>query len=361
MIRVGIVGCGKITQVRHLPEYLANPQVEIAGYYDLTAERAQQLADRYGGRVYQSMEEMFQDPAIDAVSICIANKYHASATIAALNAGKHVLCEKPMATNIEDCEAMVEAADRNHRKLMIDQNQRLIRTHQRARQLIHDGFIGRVITFRTTFGHKGPETWSINPGKATWFFDRSQSGMGAIADLGIHKMDLIQYILGEEIVETTSKVVTLNKRDASGSLIGVDDNAICILRTQSGAVGTLTASWTYYGEEENFTILYGEKGIMKIFDDPLYSIKVLTSEGDEIGFKIDDIQTNDRQTSTGVIDAFVDSIVNDTVPAIDGRSVLSAMRAVFASIESSETGLTVRVNGAGAALSSHNIAASAKG
>ena len=342
-MKVGIIGCGKIAQTRHIPEYLANPDAEIAGFFDLDYERASSLAEKFGGKAFHSVGELLSDASIEAVSVCTANKAHAENTIDALKAGKHVLCEKPMATTIEDCEKMLTTAKAVGKKLMIDQNQRLVETHQKAKELIQSGLIGRVISFRTIFGHQGPETWSITPGNATWFFDRKQSAMGAMADLGVHKTDLIQYILDQKVVRTTARVVTLDKRDAGGNLIGVDDNAFCIYEMSGGVVGTMMASWTYYGAEDNSTIIYGEKGIMRIFDDPEVSIKVELKNGGVIDYRLDKIQTNDNQTSTGIIDAFCECIKKDTRPLIDGEDVLAAMRAVFASIESSEKGITVEV------------------
>lgn len=344
MFKVGIIGCGKIAQVRHIPEYVNNKNAELAAFYDMNTERAKELAGLYGGRVCESYQEMLADPAIDAVSVCTANNVHADITIAALRAGKHVLCEKPMATTLEECEAMVSAAKETGKILMIGHNQRLTKAHARAKRLLDEGIIGDVITFRTTFGHGGPESWSIDSGKNVWFFDKQKATMGAMADLGIHKTDLIQFLTGQKVVETTARVVTLNKRDSNGELIGVDDNAVCIYRMSGGALGTMTASWTYYGAEDNSTILYGTKGIMRIYDDPSYSIKVVTSEGETILYDIDQIQTNNKQTSSGVIDQFMDCLVNGRMPEISGEEALSAMRAVFASIRSSETGRTIAVN-----------------
>ena len=342
MVQMGIIGCGKIAQTRHIPEIQANPHAVLAGFYDPHYERAKELADRFGGKAYPSVEELLADATIDAVSVCTANIAHKDNTIAALKAGKHVLCEKPMATTMEDCEAMVAAAKDCGKKLMIDQNQRVTDAHQRAKKLLEEGVIGRVITFRTTFGHGGPETWSIQPGPRTWFFDKKRSAMGAMADLGIHKTDLIQYLLGTRVVQTMAKVTTLDKRGADGQLIEVDDNAICIYTMENGIVGTMTASWTYYGEEDNSTVLYGEKGIMRIYDDPAYPLKVILKNGEEVLYRLAGMQTNENQTSTGIIDAFIDSIVNDTEPLISGESVLHAMRAVFASIESAKSGQSVR-------------------
>ena len=343
MFNIGIIGCGKIAQVRHIPEYAAHPQAKLWGYYDLNQDRAKELAEQYGGKVYPSWRDLLADPEIDAVSVCAANNAHAEITIAALEAGKHVLCEKPMATTLAECEAMVAAAKKSGKYLMIGHNQRLAKAHARARKLVEEGAIGDIVTFRTTFGHGGPETWSVDPGKATWFFDKKKAAMCAMADLGIHKTDLIQFLTGQKVVETTAVVTTLDKKGPDGQLIGVDDNAVCIYRMSGGAVGTMTASWTYYGAEDNSTILYGTKGIMRIYDDPAYSIKITTADGENILYDIDQIQTNDNQTKSGVIDLFMDSLVNGTPPEISGEEALSAMRAVFASIRSAETGERVTV------------------
>ncbi len=342
-MKTGIIGCGKIAQVRHIPEYLENPNAEIGGYYDFNLWRAQELAEKYGGKVYESVDELLSDPDIDAVSVCVANVAHAEVTIKALNAGKHVLCEKPMATTIEDCEAMVKAAEANGKYLMIDQNQRFAKAHAEARRLVSEGMIGKVVTFRTVFGHSGPETWSADKGTGSWFFDKKRASMGAMADLGVHKTDLIQYLLDSRVAETRAVITTLDKKDPEGNPVSVDDNAICIYTMENGVIGTMTASWSYYGKEDNSTVLYGTEGIMNIYSNPDYSIEVIKRNGDRILFDLDKIQTNSFQTKTGIIDAFVDAVVNHHEPVISGKSVLSAMRAVFASIRAAETGSSVKV------------------
>ena len=346
-MKVGIIGCGKIAQVRHIPEYLANPDAEIGGYFDFNLERTEELAEKHGGKAYETIDELLADPEIDAVSVCVANVAHADVTIKALNAGKHVLCEKPMAINIEDCEKMVQAAEENGKYLMIGQNQRLAKAHAKAKELIESGTIGKVLTFRTTFGHGGPENWSVDKGPNNWFFDKKRASMGAMADLGVHKVDLIQYLIGSRAVEVRSVVSTLDKKDSEGNLIGVDDNAICIYTMENGVIGTMTASWTYYGEEDNSTVIWGTEGSMKIYSNPsfypFYALEILRRDGDRIFFDLDRIQTNDNQTKSGVIDAFVDAVVNDHEPCISGKSVLPAMRAVFASLEASKTGKSVRI------------------
>ncbi len=343
MIHIGVIGCGKIAQVRHIPEYAANPFCELTGFFNPTRSRAEDMASKYGGKVYETAEELLADPVIDAVSVCSANASHAELSIKALKAGKHVLCEKPMATTLADCEAMVAAARESGKFLMIGQNQRLAKAHSAAKQLLKEGLIGRVVTFRTAFGHGGPETWSITPGNNTWFFDKKKAAMGAMADLGVHKTDLIQFLLDQRVIRTTAVLATLDKRGGDGSLIGVDDNAFCIYQMSGGAYGTMTSSWTYYGAEDNSTVLYGTEGIMRIYDDPAHSIVVRLKNGGEKVYDVEQIQTNDNQTASGVIDLWIDCLRTGTPPEISGESALYAMRAVFASIESSERGVSVDI------------------
>lgn len=343
-MKVGIIGCGKIAQTRHIPEYTENPNTEIVAYYDLGFKRAESLACRYGGKAYQTVDELLENDEIEAVSICTANNVHAEMTLKALRAGKHVLCEKPMAVTYNECISMEEMAKKTGLCLMIGQNQRFTKAHIRAKKMIEQGKIGKVLTFRTTFGHSGPETWSVDAGSDNWFFDRKRAVMGAMADLGVHKTDLIQFLLNDHIVETTARMFTLDKTNSKGEPIKVDDNAICIYRMKSGVVGTMTASWTYYGEEDNSTYIYGTEGIMKIYADPKYSIEIEKRNNEKEYYDIDTIQTNESQTKSGVIDAFVNAVINGLEPPADAESVLSAMKAVFASIESSEQNRTVTIN-----------------
>lgn len=339
--RVGIIGCGKIAQVRHIPEYVASGRVELAAFYDLNSERARQLADRYSGKACSSIEEVFEQD-LDAVSVCTANHTHAQIAIKALEKGLDVLCEKPMATSLEDCIAMTEAAKKSGHILMIGQNQRLTKTHVKAHELIASGAIGRVISFQTSFAHGGPETWSIDPGKNTWFFDRKVAVMGAMADLGIHKTDLIDFLLDDTVKAVTATVRTLDKKGPDGTLIAVDDNAMCIYEMAGGALGTMRASWTNYGREDNSTVIEGTLGIMKIYVDPSYSIVIERPDGTRELYELDAIQTNDNQTSSGVIDCFLDSIESGSCP-IGAQTVLPAMKAVFAALESSQNGCRVEI------------------
>lgn len=341
MYRIGIIGCGKISQVRHIPEYLANEKTKICAVYDINQERAKEIASALNAVSYESVDALLSS-GLDAVSVCTSNDSHAEIAVKALDHGLHVLCEKPMAVTLEGAEKMVEAARKNGRILMIGQNQRLNGTHQRAHELIRKGEIGKVISFETVFAHSGPETWSVDPGKNTWFFDKKKAVMGAMADLGIHKTDLIRFLLDDDIASVDAKIVTLDKRGADGSLIAVDDNAFVIYEMKSGAVGTLRASWTNYGPENNSTVIYGSEGVMSIFLNPEHSIEVAKKNGERDYYDVEVMQTNDNQTSSGVIDAFIESLDRGTA-AISGEDVLESMKAVFAALKSAEERKEVRI------------------
>ena len=343
MTRVGIIGCGSITRFRHAPEYFENPSAEIAGYYDTAEQRAQEMAREFGGKVYVSVEEMLQDPKIDAISVCTANKYHAPITIKALEAGKHVLCEKPLATNIADAERMIAAAQKAGKFLMVGHSQRLVEAHIKAKEIIKSGELGRVIAFKTSLMHKGPETWSAQKGTSTWFFKKDESAMGAMGDLGVHKIDLMRWLLDDEIQEVTAHIGTLDKKDGEGNPIGVDDSAFCILRTGKGAFGTLTASWVNYGPEENGTVLYCENGVLSVCTSHERPLFTTMKDGTTRNIPAGGIQTNSNQTKSGVIDMFIDSIEKGIKPEISGEEGLAALRIVAACFESSVKGKKVVV------------------
>jgi predicted dehydrogenase len=344
ILRVGIIGCGSIAEHRHAPEYAANPHAEIVAWYDPNRKRADLLARTFGGRVADAYTEITRDPAVDAISDCSPNDMHEVITTDALAHGKHALCEKPMAVTVEGAQRMIEAARRSGGIFVVAYNQRLAAAHQKAREILAGGELGRVLTFQTTFGHRGPEHWSEARSKATWFFDRQRSVFGAAGDLGIHKVDLLRYLLDDEIVEVTCFAGTLHKTLGDGSPIGVNDNLVALLRTRKGCMGTLAASWTYYGPEDNSTTLYCERGIMHIYDDPRYHLRVAYPGGQETLYRLEGMQTNTAQTNSGVIDAFVDCIVHKRPPIVSGEDGLKSLRVILAMLESAEKRVTLAVN-----------------
>ena len=343
MIRIGVIGCGRIAQSRHLPEYSENENVIIAAVYSPNRERASGVGAQYGASVYDSCEDLIADPQIDAVSVCTPNATHFNITVKALRAGKHVLCEKPMATTPEECELMVSTARETGKHLMIAHNQRFAAAHVEAKKMIAQGAIGKILTFRTIFGHKGPESWTINA-EDNWFFDKARAAFGVIADLGAHKIDLLHYLTSSRIISATALTGTFDKKRGDGRKIDVDDNAICIFEMDNGSAGTMTVSWTRPGPEENSTVFYGTQGVLRIYDDPESSLIIERSDGSRVLAGTDKIATNEEQTKSGVIDSWINSLVTNTPPEIPIEESHYTMNALFAAMESARTRTPVAVS-----------------
>ena len=337
-VRVAVMGAGAIAQRRHLPEYKSNPDAEIAGVYDANAIRAAQLALLYDCKAYSSFEEMLADETVDAVSVCSPNVTHADVTIRALNAGKHVLCEKPMAQTLEETRAMLEAAERSGKTLMLGHNQRMIRAHIKARQLLQSGAIGKLLFFQCNFKHPGPESWSIENNSNTWFFKRDQASFGVMGDLGAHKIDLIRFLTGEEITSVFATVMTLDKRYADGTPIDLEDNAICEFKMTGGLPGIMHFSWTNYGQEDNSTVVYGSEGVMKIFGDYADDIVLEMRDGTTVKYTVGAISTNMNQLKSGVIDEFIASVVEGRAPIVTGVDGHNTLAVIVKALESAKAG-----------------------
>jgi UDP-N-acetylglucosamine 3-dehydrogenase len=337
-IRVAVIGCGSISKHRHIPEYADNEHVQLVAFCDLVSERAEGYANQYDAKAYTDYKQLLAEVKPDAVSVCLPNHLHAEVSIAAANAGAHVLVEKPMAVTAEEGEAMIAAAKANNVYLMVGHNQRLMLPHVKAKEILDSGVLGKVLTFRTTFGHPGPEGWSID-GRGSWFFRKEEAIMGAMGDLGVHKSDLIRHLLSDEVADVASFVETLHKEDTA-----VDDNAVCLLRMKSGAIGTLVASWTYYKGGDNSTVLWCEKGVLKLDTDPEYQVILELTDGTVERFNVGAIATNEKQTTSFVIDAFINSIVTNTPPSISGEEGLRSLKVILGAFESQETGRVVKLN-----------------
>jgi UDP-N-acetylglucosamine 3-dehydrogenase len=338
-LKVAVIGCGSIARNRHLKEYQNNDAVEIVAVCDIVEERAVEMANEYDAKSYTSYEELLKNEELDAVSVCLPNYLHAPVSIAALNAGCHVLCEKPMATSKEEAEDMIKAATAANKKLMIAHNQRFVPSHAKARELIANGEIGKIYSFRTAFGHGGPEQWSVE-GEDSWFFKKDQAFIGAMGDLGVHKADLLRFLLGEEFVEVAGFIETSAKENTD-----VDDNAVCILKTENGIIGTLAASWAYSAKEDNSTIIYGEKAILRIEDDPDYSLIVQYKTGEIVNYQLGGIQSNAEggQTTTHTINHFVVAIIEDTEPLINGEEGKKSLEVILGALESMKTKQFARI------------------
>ncbi|WP_382921083.1 Gfo/Idh/MocA family protein, partial [Streptomyces sp. NPDC057062] len=189
------------------------------------------------------------------------------------------------------------------------------------------------------FGHGGPERWSAD-GSNSWFFNKEEAFIGAMGDLGVHKTDLLRYLLNEEIVEVAAFVDTVAKKETT-----VDDNAVCILKTETGIMGTLAASWSYVSSEDNSTIIYGENAILRLEDHPEYSLVVQYKNGEVVKYELGKIQSNEDggQNNTHVIENFINSIIDNSEVPINGDEGMKSLNVILAALESSKTGKVEKV------------------
>ena len=341
-VKYGVIGCGAIAQRRHIPECLANPDSVLIAIADANQVRCDELGQKYGVKSFCDHKELLAMKEIDAVVVSGPNAMHAPQTIDALNAGKHVLCEKPMAISREEARAMIDAAKKNGKYLMIGLNQRLMPPHVRAKEILQTGRLGKVLSFRTAFKHPGPEGWSVDAAKS-WFFRKDQAFMGVTGDLGIHKADLLRWLFNQEFAEVSGMITTLDKRDAEGNLIALDDNAFLTLKTTGGIIGSMILSWTNYGVEENYTVLYCQKGVMSLGTDSTYGVIVDYKNGERELHKVGEISTNIKQVASGVIDTFTRCILEKRPPEIDGMEGYKSLDVILTAQEAAKAAKTMKV------------------
>jgi len=341
-IGYGVIGCGAIAQRRHLPECADNPDSKLVALADPAKARVEDLAAEYGAKAYTDYRELLKSPEVHAVVVAGPNSLHAAMSMEALAAGKHVLCEKPMATTREDAAAMVKAAEKSKTFLMIGLNQRLMPPHVRAKEILASGKLGKVLAFRTAFQHPGPEGWSVDAGKS-WFFQKGQAAMGVTGDLGVHKADLLRWLLGQEFSEVAGFISTLDKRDSEGNLIDLDDNAFLKLKTTGGIVGSMILSWTNYGPEENYTIVYCTKGVLSIGIDPGWGVIVDYRNGEREQHKVGAIATNTKQVASGVIDLFTHCIKTNTPPEINAVEGYKSLDVILTAMDAAKQGKTLKI------------------
>ncbi|MEM1099123.1 MAG: Gfo/Idh/MocA family oxidoreductase [Planctomycetota bacterium] len=345
VVRFGVFGSGAIAQRRHLPEIHQHPHAQVVAIADPNRARVKEVAEHYGATPFANHQHLLADESLklDAVVVATPNDDHAPQSIDALKAGKHVLVEKPMAGSLAEARKMIKAAKAARKYLMIGMNQRLMPPHAKAKQVLDRGDLGRLLTFETTFKHPGPDGWSVD-GAHSWFFKKKDALMGVCGDLGVHKADLMRFLSGEEIVKVGGFVKTLDKKLPNGKPIQVDDNAFIAMELESGAIGTMTISWTNYGNfEDNGTTLFCENGVMRIGQDPTYGVMVDYRNGQKERYEVGEVATNEKQVSSGVADAFIDSILTRTKPAIDGNEGFRALAAIVTSIEAAKEGKMKKV------------------
>jgi predicted dehydrogenase len=272
-IKIGVIGTGSISN-EHIAAYLNNPQVELYAFCDINEDRVKMMGERYGvSRLFANKEDMLALPELDAVSVCTWNSAHAECAIAALNAGKHVLCEKPMAISAEQGRAMAEAASRNNRLLMIGFVRRFGNDTAILQDLISSDYFGELYYSKATYLRRNG-----NPGG--WFGDLSRSGGGPLIDLGVHVIDLVRYLMGKPqpvsvYGATFHKLANRPhvKAKAGYASVGrteddicdVEDMATAMIRFDNGAVLQVEASFSLNIKNDQGKIeLFGTKAGAKM-------------------------------------------------------------------------------------------------
>lgn len=224
MLNWGILGCGGIADRRTMPAILSDPENRIAAVMDADGAVAERIAAKVGARkVCASVEELVTDPAVDAVYIATPVYLHRDMAAAAAAAGKHLLMEKPMALCAADAEAIVQAARAHGTQLGIGFQMRRHNLHEQMKTLIAQGGIGQLITMRAQFSCWYPDI----PG--AWRQSKALGGGGALMDLGVHCLDLMQFISGERFCEAKAMLATRTFQ------YEVEDCAALLLRTEAGS------------------------------------------------------------------------------------------------------------------------------
>lgn len=220
----GFIGASIWARTRLLPAISATPGATPIAVFSTSEERGRRFACDGGlPHSYSSLEDLLSDPDIDAVYISTTNDLHAAQTIAAAAAGKHVLCEKPLATTLDDAQRMQAACHEAGVVLATNHHLRGAPTITRMRQLIAEGEIGEVVAARIFFSS------SLPADMRTWRLDRPDAGGGAVLDLTVHDADTMRYLLDDEIVEVTA----LTSSGELGQGI-VEDSAMGVMRTSRG-------------------------------------------------------------------------------------------------------------------------------
>lgn len=258
-VRIGVIGVGNIAQNAVMPAFFAQPDMEIVAVCDINAERGAEVAKKHGIKhVYTDYNEMVKLDEIDAVSICTWNNSHAPATIAALDAGKHVLCEKPPAMNVAEAEAMRAAAKRSGKVLMYGLVQRYRSEVTVLQEMIAAGKFGDIYFGKTSILRRRGTPLG-------WFTDPAKSGGGPVIDIGVHLIDVTRYLMGSpEPVRVSAAVFSPHGDyktkavsrwtafDTDDVVFGVEDLAGGVIHFDNGASLLFDVSWAANVKEVPF-------------------------------------------------------------------------------------------------------------
>jgi predicted dehydrogenase len=351
-IGIGIIGAGGIAEHAHIPGYLQQPDVRLVAVADVVAERAQALAEKNGiPRSYGAIEDLLLDPEVEAVSVTTPNAFHAPVSLAALEAGKHVFCEKPPATSTDEVRRVKALAERSGKTLYYCLNNRFRPDVLQLRRYIQNGELGEIYYAKTaTIRRRGA------PGG--WFANKQMSGGGALIDIGVHCIDWTLYMMGNpqpvEIYGATySKIRKYDLEDhrtwsppevrgqaQMDRAVDVDDMATALIRLDNGATLFVEVSWSLNVEQDHEnTELFGTRAGA--------SMRPLKIFRDEYGRMINlDVRMPERPLVSGhskAIRNFLDTVQGKAEPVVtpdDGIRIMQILDGIYAS---AETGKSVTI------------------
>jgi predicted dehydrogenase len=286
-IRIGIIGCGQMGRW-HLDAYKGNRRVELIAFADTEFDRARSFAREVGAKAYSSHLEMLKSEKLDGISICTLPATHKEITLDVLNAGVHVLCEKPLAISVAEAEEMSRKADEKRLLLLTAFKFRFFDEVMRAKELVQKGSLGDILNFRLMFG-------GFMDLSGTWYVRKELSGGGVIMDNGPHAVDLVRFLFGE--IEAIEARISHRLNGA------VEDTAKLTMGLKTGAVGTCDLSWSFSAPSKTYFEIYGEDGTVLLdLEGMTYKFNTWNE------WKRISNQTNGKEAFARQIDHFVGAI-----------------------------------------------------
>ena len=332
-IGYGIVGLGRISLGQFMPGVRISERSKLVALVSGHRDKAERVADQYGISrraiySYQNYEEIAHNPEIEALYIALPNGMHAEYTIRGAKAGKHILCEKPMANTVAECEQMIAACRQAGRKLMIAYRCRLEPTNRRAIELRKQGYVGTVQTIHAAFG------FNIKAGE--WRLSKKMAGGGPMVDVGIYALQSCRYMSGEEPVEVSGISSTI---DHDGRFKEVEENLVWTMRFPSGIITTCQTS--YGASLGNYFTVSGSKGWINV--DPAFVYEGLHLRANGNGAAIDQ-PTDDPSPHQFAREAdhFSNCILENHEPLTPGEEGLRDMRLIALIYRSCQEGRAVK-------------------
>ena len=339
-LKIGLLGTGIIIRNSHILTLINNPLAELVAVGNLHQDSLRKIADDFKiPKTYTDFAEMAADPDIDAVVNALPNYLHAPVTIQMLKAGKHVLCEKPMALSVKECEAMIDTAKKTGYKLMIAHMWRFDREIIWLRNVIMSGKLGKI------FKAKSHEVliydiFGEDPSTKSWFVNKSLAGGGAMTDMGIHSFDTLRFVLGDiRPTKVFAKIGTYFKD------IEVEDTATLMLEFEGGILSLIEAGWynLYADEKQGYTQIFGTKGYARAVPSELQ----IDIEGEWSFVKPQIPQRNQQEDLSAFqaqMDHFLNCIIKNKEPSPNGNDGLWAMKILEAAYHSDKIGDSVNIN-----------------